>query len=201
MDLTGGTFEFNSNRYFMPFEDAVVIALRDGTKKLPDGLRKQLLGRVGEFLAPILLKAAKFSAITNLNNRKPNHEDADFLADRQLRYFISVKARNKWERPGPPLLNKRYKLESINRKANDALRTAASYGAEFAWLTIQLDFETYCAYYGTYAQLCSIRIVGSTSGKKLNGSGVMMTPDYTRFQWCPANGVSPPDKSFRCIGL
>ena len=22
-----------------------------------------------------------------------------------------------------------------------------------------------------------------------------------RTQWCPANGVSPPDKSFRCIGL
>jgi len=51
----------------------------------------RLLGQIGEELAPVLLKRAGFSDIENLNVRKMNHEDADFLATRNgKRDILSV---------------------------------------------------------------------------------------------------------------
>jgi hypothetical protein len=142
-----------------------------------DPKKARLLGRIGEELAPPLLEQAGFTDIQNLNAKKMNHEDADFLASRGgHRYFISVKARNKWTNKGEPDLNPRYKLHSKRRSIQDALETARSYQAEYAWLTIQVDRTTYSAYLGTHTQLLS----PGPTGRKLNGKGVMMTDAYTR---------------------
>jgi hypothetical protein len=130
---------------------------------------KKRVGDIGEFLAPILLTSVGFKNIVDLNRRKANHEDADFLAERNGTYFISVKARNKWER-GDDLnkrcLNNRYKLESTGRKIEDCLATGKSFNAEFAWVTVQIDNSTYCAYFGTHAQL----LIRGTNGKGVNMS-------------------------------
>lgn len=145
--------------------------------------KTRLLGRIGEELAPPLLEQAGFTDIQNLNAKKMNHEDADFLASREgHRYFISVKARNKWTNQGEPDLNPRYKLHSKGRSIQDALETARSYQAEYAWLTIQVDRTTYSAYFGTHSQL----LLPGPTGRKLNGKGVMMKGAYTRGYWALA---------------
>ena len=138
--------------------------------------KARLLGRIGEEWAPPLLNRAGFTDIRNLNAKKMNHEDADFPASRDGHlYFISVKARNKWTNKGEPDLNSRYKLHSKGRSIQDALETARSYQAEYAWLTIQVDRNTYSAYFGTHSQL----LLPGPTGQKLNGKGVMMTNTYT----------------------
>jgi len=113
-----------------------------------DPKKARLLGTIGEELVPPLLEHAGFTNIQNLNARKMNHEDADFLASLDgHRYFISVKARNKWTNKGEPDINPRYKLHSKGRSIQVALETARSYQAEYAWLTIQVDRTTYSAYF------------------------------------------------------
>ena len=68
-----------------------------------DVSRCQTLGKVGEMMAPGLLKRAGFKRITDLNERQANYPWADFYAERHsIGYVISVKARNKWERPPRP---------------------------------------------------------------------------------------------------
>jgi len=73
-----------------------------------DPKKARLLGGMGEELTPHLLQHAGFTNIQDLNAKKTNQVDADFLASREgHRYFISVKARNKWTNKGEPNLNSR----------------------------------------------------------------------------------------------
>ena len=66
-----------------------------------DPKKVRLLGRIGEQLAPPLLEQAGFTDIQNLNAKKMNHEDADFLASLDgHRYFISVKAQQQMDQQG-----------------------------------------------------------------------------------------------------
>lgn len=128
------------------------------------------LGKLGEELAFSLLSRSGFTEICNLNEMKTNHEDADFLATKDgRRFFISVKARNKCTNRGT--LNPRYKLHN-NRTKEDALDTARSLNAEYAWLVVQVERATFSAYFGTHAQLLNMGRGG--------GEGVLMAERHTR---------------------
>jgi hypothetical protein len=117
-------------------------------------LRAKRLGDVGEALAEALLNLHGFANIRNLNHDRRNFPFADFFAERaSTRYVISVKSRNRFEfsSPGPPRLNRRYKLGSQSpRHAADA---AAHFNAFPAWLAIALDTHSYCAYFGLLSDL------------------------------------------------
>jgi hypothetical protein len=130
--------------------------------------RKKRLGEFGEIVARVLLEGAGFTRVEDLNSRKPNHEDADFLGERGGLYLISVKARNRFTCTGK--LNDRYKLCG-KRGIEECRATADKYGAEFSWLTISVDDGRYSAYFGTYRQLLSLG---------LNGKGIVMTDARTR---------------------
>ena len=143
---------------------------------LRDARRCKRLGDVGEQLAPMLLKRAGFDNVIDLNSLHSNYPFGDFLATRDgTRYVISVKTRNKWELPGPPHLNSRYKLGG----RCDELAAAAEIRerAVAAWLTIALARKTYDAYFGTVHLLIRLG---------LNAKGVPMTEKYTRRYECLA---------------
>ena len=135
------------------------------------------LGRIGEALAVQLLERNRFTSICRLG---PNHPYADLLAERGgERFAISVKARNKWERPiAPstiPVLNKRYKLGNAKNCLEFALQAEKKYNATAAWLTIAFERKTYDAYFSTLRMLQELE----ARGRKLNGKGVIMTAEYT----------------------
>lgn len=113
--------------------------------------RTKLLGDIGEFLAPILLASVGFTNIVDLNQMQTNFKDADFLAERDGTYCISVKALSKFKKGSG--LNSTYKPESNCRIIDDGLATARSLNATFALQTVQLDVSNYSAYFGTYTNL------------------------------------------------
>ena len=112
--------------------------------------RTRRLGDLGEQWTIALLKDAGFTAIQDLNAVHYNHRGGDFLAERKgKRYFITIKARNKFvERTRR--LNGGYNIfpEKVRRAAKE-------YGAVPSWITIQLDTEKRCysAYFGTIDSL------------------------------------------------
>ena len=134
--------------------------------------RRKELGNLGEKWTVRLLQRARFRDIQDLNERRYNHPGADFLADRDgIRYFITVKARNKY-RQGTRSLNGGYNIHP-----NKVLKFAQQYDAEPAWLTIQVDTESRCfsAYFGTIASL-----------RNPSGVGVPMTPNAVAGYECLA---------------
>jgi predicted transport protein len=85
-----------------------------------------------------------------LNAIRYNHPAGDFLAERDgKRYFITVKARNKYVQ-GTGQLNSGYNI--FPRKVQTA---AKQYHAIPAWITIQLDTDKQCysAYFGIIESL------------------------------------------------
>lgn len=177
-DLSKCAFFIHSSKHIIAFGAHLISRSRSsamGGPRYPH--RAALLGKIGEEMARVLLSSAGFNNVCNLNERKANHPDADFLAERDRRYFVSVKARNMMERSGR--LNVRYKLESSRRKIADAKQEASAIGAEFAWLAIQIGEHNYSAYFGTHEQLCSTPVAGTKSGRLLNGRAIMMRPVYT----------------------
>lgn len=173
------TFYHRDRAHVMTFDNALVQTIRTREITGPrNPYKSRLLGKIGEFLAPILLEGIGFTSIKDLNRGTPNHKDADFLAERGGLFFISVKARNKWQRA--KTLNDSYKLETKSRKVGDAQKNAETYNAEFAWLAIQLDREVYSAYYGTHSQLCSTCFRRSRLGNMLSGRAIKMNPEYTK---------------------
>jgi len=146
--------------------------------------RRGLLGRIGEELA---LQALERNGFYSVRPLRTGHEYADVYAERDgKRYAISVKARNKWEKPArpnvKPQLNRRYKLGNAKNCLDLARRAEEAHDASAAWLAIALERETYDAYFGTLEMLRQIRV----KGRALNGKGVMMTPEYLGHYECLA---------------
>ena len=172
--MEGSTFEYHGKKHFVTFDAEVVRAIKTRTISGPRNPHKmQLLGRIGEALVPVLLREVGFTGVDNLNSVQNNHPDADLIAERNgQRFFISVKARNKVQTNGT--LNSRYKLESKGRKVPHAIEQAKRRLAQFAWVAVQVDGNTYSAYFGTHDLLCSLP-------KKCNGKGILMTDDWTAY--------------------
>lgn len=140
--------------------------------------RTKRLGDMAEKWAVELLRNAGFARILDLNGEKPNHEGGDFLAERRgERFFISVKARNKYQQSGA--LNGSY-----NIFPDKVRRAAVPYDAVPAWLVIQVDTDRSCysAYFGLIDAL-----------PNPNGVGVPMTPKAVAGYECFANERACPD--------
>jgi predicted transport protein len=112
--------------------------------------RRRRLGDLGELWTVALLRDAGFTSVRDLNAVKYNHPGGDFLAERAGgRYFITVKARNKFVQR-TRRLNGRYNIFPAKVR-----RAAREYDAIPSWLTIQLDTDQRCysAYFGTIDSL------------------------------------------------
>lgn len=112
-------------------------------------MHRKNLGDVGEKLAAQALTASGFTGVRDLNEIRPNHPGGDIYAERDgTSYFISVKARKKYQRDGK--LNRSYNLYP-----QKVVRAAQDYGAIPAWLTVQIDVESrrYHTYFGTIDEL------------------------------------------------
>ena len=116
--------------------------------------RSKNLGDIGETLTEFLLMKSDFNNIQNLNLIKNNFPFADYFAEKDnICYVISVKMRNKYQftTNGAKKLNSRYNLGSkCYEHANNAEK---QYNAKAAFLSISLDFNTYCAYFGLLSDL------------------------------------------------
>jgi len=112
--------------------------------------RTRQLGDLGEQWTMALLRDAGFSSIQDLNAVRYNHPGGDFLAERKgKRYFITVKARNKF------VQRTRRLNGGYNIFPEKVRRAAKQYGAIPSWITIQLETEKQCysAYFGTLDSL------------------------------------------------
>jgi predicted transport protein len=112
--------------------------------------RRKNLGNLGEDWTVHLLREAGFRNVRDLNEHRYNHPGGDFLADRQgVRYFITVKARNKY-RQGTRSLNGGYNIYPAKVR-----KFAQQYDATPAWLTIQVDTDVRCfsAFFGKVGSL------------------------------------------------
>jgi Holliday junction resolvase-like predicted endonuclease len=139
------------------------------------------LGKSGEERARELLWRHGFVDIHNLNDGRQNYPDVDLLATKDGRRFcISVKTRNKYTNKNT--LNNRYKLENKSRKLTHAAATAAQLQAELAWLVIQVDRDSFSAYFGTQAD---IPRVGS-GGRRLTANAILMDEAFTSRYLCLA---------------
>jgi hypothetical protein len=78
-------------------------------EKIKEAARKKSLGELGELFAIKALVDKKFDRIRNLNDKIMNEAFADIECEKDgVRYVISVKARNKFQKNGK--LNTRYNL-------------------------------------------------------------------------------------------
>jgi hypothetical protein len=112
--------------------------------------RTQQLGDWGEQKTLLLLTRAGFSNIRDLN-KPAHHPFADVYAERRsTRYLIGVKTRNKFQVSG--LLNPTY---NVKKKGADVRTIAARYGAELAWVAIQIvpELHVLWSYFGTVEQI------------------------------------------------
>ena len=112
--------------------------------------RKKSLGELGELFALKALVDKKFDRIRNLNDDKMNEAFADIECEKDgLRYIISVKARNKYQKNGR--LNSRYNLGA--NVYDKALSAEKRYNASAYWLAIQFDQKSFSVYFGTLKEL------------------------------------------------
>jgi hypothetical protein len=92
----------------------------------------------------------KFDRIRNLNDSKVNEPYADIECEKDgLRYVISVKARNKYQKNAK--LNSRYNLGS--NVYEKALSTEKKYNAMACWIAIQFDHKSFSIYFGILKEL------------------------------------------------
>lgn len=142
--------------------------------------RTKAIGNFGEQITAKLLQSAGFTNIRDLNALEHNHPFADYYAERNgHRYVISVRARNMWQANGK--LNPGY---NVCKKGANIQKVADKYGAELAWITIQVDVKSqrYSAYFGTLAELNVNRVLYSVP---------MKARDTARYE-CIALGLSDP---------
>lgn len=115
-----------------------------------EAARKKSLGELGELFALKALVDKKFDRIRNLNDNIMNETFADIECDKEgLRYVISVKARNRYQKNGK--LNSRYNLGAdVYEKA---LSAEKKYNASAHWIAIQFDHKSFSIYFGTLKEL------------------------------------------------
>lgn len=115
-----------------------------------EAARKKSLGELGELFAIKALVDKKFDRIRNLNDKTMNEAFADIECEKDgIRYVISVKARNKFQKDGK--LNTRYNLGSdAYEKAKFA---ETKYNALACWMAIQFDHRTFSIYFGYLSDL------------------------------------------------
>jgi hypothetical protein len=115
-----------------------------------EAARKKSLGELGELFALKALVDKKFDRIRNLNDNSMNEAFADIHCEKDgLRYIISVKARNKYQKNGK--LNTRYNLgEKVYEKA---LSAEKKYHASAYWIAIQFDHISFSIYFGSLKEL------------------------------------------------
>ena len=114
--------------------------------------RKKSLGQLGELFAIKALVDMKFDCIRNLNDDNMTEPFADIYCEKDgVRYIVSVKARNKYQKNGK--LNSSYNLG--NDAFNKADLASKKYNATPCWLAVQFDYETYSIYFGELSELGS----------------------------------------------
>ena len=115
-----------------------------------EAARKKSLGELGELFAIKALVDKKFDRIRNLNDNTMNETFADIECEKDgIKYVISVKARNKYQKNGK--LNSRYNLgENAQEKAMYAEK---KYDALAYWMAIQFDKNSYSIYFGSLKEL------------------------------------------------
>jgi hypothetical protein len=115
-----------------------------------EAARKKSLGELGELFAIKALVDKRFDRIRNLNDNHMNEKFADIECEKDgLRYVISVKARNKYQKNGK--LNTRYNLGS--NLYEKALAAEKKYNASAYWMAIQFDHKSFSIYYGSLKEL------------------------------------------------
>jgi hypothetical protein len=122
--------------------------------------RGKKIGNLGEGIIPELLKATDFTEIVDLNMVQNNYPFVDFQARRNGRvYRISVKTRNRYQQNGA--VNPSFNLvKKKHHAAGDIEKMEAEYGAEFAWVAIQIEPQAgvFSAYFGTWTQIGRTRL-------------------------------------------
>jgi hypothetical protein len=115
-----------------------------------EAARKKSLGELGELFAIKALVDKKFDRIRNLNDKTMNEPFADIECEKNgIRYVISVKARNKFQKDGK--LNTRYNLGS-NSYENANLAEKKYKGLAY-WMAIQFDSKTFSIFFGSLNEL------------------------------------------------
>ena len=115
-----------------------------------EAARKKSLGELGELFAIKALVDKKFDRIRNLNDNLMNEAFADIECEKEgLKYIVSVKARNKYQKDGK--LNTRYNLGvNVHEKA---LSAEKKYSASAYWMAIQFDQKSFSIYFGSLKEL------------------------------------------------
>lgn len=138
--------------------------------------RARELGAKGEWLASRHLRDAGFGDVRNLNEEeKRNFPFADLSAELSgVRYFISVKARNRYQADGVTL-NSSYKLGAKQRKLA-RLHTGVA-----AWIAVSFDIRRgkYSCYFGLLDEL-------------VGRHGIKMTAEATARYRCLAEDLKYP---------
>jgi hypothetical protein len=121
-----------------------------------EAARKKSLGELGELFALKALVDKKFDRIRNLNDNSINETFADIECEKDgLKYVISVKARNKYQKDGK--LNSRYNLGAdVYKKAQSAEN---KYNASAYWMAIQFDHKSFSIYFGSLKELKGSRAI------------------------------------------
>jgi len=115
-----------------------------------EAARKKSLGELGELFAIKALVDKKFDRIRNLNDNKINETFADIECEKDgLRYVISVKTRNKYQKNGK--LNTRYNVGSAVYEK--ALAAEKKFNASAYWMAIQFDHKSFSVYFGSLKEL------------------------------------------------
>ena len=115
-----------------------------------EAARKKSLGELGELFAIKALVDKKFDRIRNLNDNIMNETFADIECEKDgLKYIISVKARNKYQKNGK--LNTRYNLgRNVYEKA---LNAEKKYNSSAYWMAIQFGPKSFSIYFGSLKDL------------------------------------------------
>ncbi|MDD4526947.1 MAG: hypothetical protein PHF25_02795 [Candidatus Margulisbacteria bacterium] len=121
-----------------------------GIENIKEAARKKSLGELGELFAIKALVDKKFDRIRNLNDNLMNEKFADIECEKDgIKYIVSVKARNKYQKNGK--LNTRYNLGS--KAYNNALSAEEKYNASAYWMAIQFDHKSFSIYFGSLKEL------------------------------------------------
>ncbi len=121
-----------------------------------EAARKKSLGELGELFALKALVDKRFDRIRNLNDKTMNEAFADIECEKDgVKYVISVKARNKFQKNGK--LNTRYNLGSNSHEK--AMIVEKKYNAKAYWLAVQFDQTTFSIYFGSLNELNGSRAI------------------------------------------